>query len=44
MYFGPDQRITMEDIEYHSLRNAKQQEKEKFMPAEQEREQLDEHR
>lgn len=34
MYFGPDQRITMEDIERHQLMNMKEMEKQKFLPAE----------
>lgn len=33
MYFGPDQRITMEDIERHQYQDAKQAERQKFMPA-----------
>jgi hypothetical protein len=27
MYFGPDQRVTMEDIERHQLENVKDNEK-----------------
>lgn len=33
MYFGPDQRVTMEDIERHQLENVKDNEKQKFLPA-----------
>lgn len=33
MYFGPDQRVTMEDIERHQFENAKDIEKQKFLPA-----------
>lgn len=37
MYFGPDQRITMEDIERHALQNNQQSQREKFMPTHNER-------
>lgn len=42
MYFGPDQRITMEDIERHVLSNIKDQEREKLMPSEFEQKELEE--
>ena len=42
MYFGPDQRITMEDIEHHVLANVKDKERTKFLPKEQEQKELEE--
>lgn len=43
MYFGPDQRITMEDIERHQLYKDKRAEGEKFLPAASERDKIQEY-
>ena len=40
MYFGPDQRVTMQDIEKRQFYSIKEQEKEKFKPKEIERKQI----
>lgn len=32
IYFGPDQRITMEDINKRSLKNLERQQQQKFLP------------
>lgn len=34
MYFGPDQRVTMEDIHKKTLANLKNEIKSKFLPLE----------
>lgn len=44
MYFGPDQRITMEDVERHQLRDEKEREREKFLPKGKELRELEEYK
>lgn len=44
LYFGPDQRVTMEDIPKYSLKAIHQRQQEKYLPMEKELKEVEEQR